>query len=721
MTPTRRISVYYFCIYLFGFLLFWEWLRPLEVVTDTANSHFFVIFSALSFLLYYLKLPFWLAFVLRIVGIFYILHSIFFEGSFIQFEWLLQFYFEIVDNVVYIASFKWWEMSDLFRSFLFLFLLWLMCYLVHYWLIHIKSIAIFFILTLLFVTILDTFTKYDASVAIVRIVITGFLVLGMLQMLQIKEKVGVSIRPFWIISLLIMIGISVTIGLMLPKQGPYWPDPVPFIKSAAGGYNGTAINKIGYGVDDSRLGGSFVNDDSVVFTAEVSEDHYWRVESKDYYTGKGWEVSEEYGRLLLDKSNIHLNMLENVNVDKKLKTNINIAKMGPHSHIVYPTDLKSIQTDKKVEFQVEPLTGKLHATLNGSPTELAQYSMTYDYPEFPLAALRLANEGDRSSIMETYTQLPEQLPNRVKELAIEITKDLTTRYDKAKAVEGYFSSQGFAYATKDIPVPKEDQDYVDQFLFETRKGYCDNFSTSMVVLLRAVDIPARWVKGYTQGDFVKSINSETNLYEVKNSNAHSWVEVYFPGIGWVPFEPTQGFLSPYSFVQNGETLVNSEAEETFLQEEGQNENDEMAEEEIENNTTIESSNRGALQQLGLSLRQIIISIVILFLLTAVILKTKRRWYPRWIIFNYRYFNKNHRFENTFRILVKLLDYYGLPINKGETLREYGVRVDETLGTSEMRDITNIYEKMLYSQYQNGVEQQSDLNEYLKYLVRKITS
>ena len=102
-----------------------------------------------------------------------------------------------------------------------------------------------------------------------------------------------------------------------------------------------------------------------------------------------------------------------------------------------------------------------------------------------------------------------------------------------------------------MPVPAPDQDYVDQFIFETKRGYCDNFSTAMVVMLRTIDIPARWVKGFTFGEVIEQ--NEGNLYtQVLNKNAHSWVEVYFPGVGWVPFEPTQSFVNPYVFERDQE-------------------------------------------------------------------------------------------------------------------------------------------------------------------------
>src|SRR5699024_777733 len=110
---------------------------------------------------------------------------------------------------------------------------------------------------------------------------------------------------------------------------------------------------------------------------------------------------------------------------------------------------------------------------------------------------------------ERYTQLPAQLPERVAELAEDIVASYDNRYDQTKAIEKYFRSDdhGFVYQLNDVPVPQSGEDYVDQFLFDTKAGYCDNFSTSMVVMLRTLDIPARWVKGFTSGE--KKLNKST--------------------------------------------------------------------------------------------------------------------------------------------------------------------------------------------------------------------
>ncbi len=148
-----------------------------------------------------------------------------------------------------------------------------------------------------------------------------------------------------------------------------------------------------------------------------------------------------------------------------------------------------------------------------------------------------------------YLQLPEELPERIHTLAKQITKEYHTPYEQAKAIEGYLRYGEYQYETQDMPVPKEGEDFVDQFLFESKRGYCDHFSTSMVVLLRASGIPARWVKGFGPGENEYDGKTEKYQVTVRNQHAHSWVEVYFPDFGWIPFEPTPGFVNPTPMVK----------------------------------------------------------------------------------------------------------------------------------------------------------------------------
>lgn len=181
------------------------------------------------------------------------------------------------------------------------------------------------------------------------------------------------------------------------------------------------------------------------------------------------------------------------------------------------------------------------------------YHIKYSTPEYLYSDLTSTIQQPIDiSIREKYLQLPDSLPQRVIDLAREIVKDKGNDYEKARAIESYFATNGFRYETEGVPVPEEDQDYVDQFLFETKYGYCDNFSSAMVVMLRAVGIPARWVKGFAGGEMVSS-DGELKTFEITNNDAHSWVEAYIPKVGWVPFEPTIGFSTNRNIEYDFET------------------------------------------------------------------------------------------------------------------------------------------------------------------------
>lgn len=146
--------------------------------------------------------------------------------------------------------------------------------------------------------------------------------------------------------------------------------------------------------------------------------------------------------------------------------------------------------------------------------------------------LRQAEMDDLLPRIEQYLQLPDTIPQRVHDLAREITRSATNTYDKIKAIETYLK-ENFRYDIES-PVPPEGHDAVDHFLFETDIGFCEQFASATTVMLRSLGIPARVVAGYAVG----RRNPFTGLYEVRNSDAHTWVEVYFPRFGWYEFDPT---------------------------------------------------------------------------------------------------------------------------------------------------------------------------------------
>lgn len=151
-------------------------------------------------------------------------------------------------------------------------------------------------------------------------------------------------------------------------------------------------------------------------------------------------------------------------------------------------------------------------------------------PPLNAAKLRAASTHYSQEITETYLQLP-RLDPRIPALAREITKNALTPFDKAVRIESYLRDR-FAYTLNLTGKPGDDP--LAHFLFETRAGHCEYFASSMAILLRTLGIPSREVNGFLPGEY----NDLGGDYIVRASDAHSWVEVYFPGAGWQVFDPT---------------------------------------------------------------------------------------------------------------------------------------------------------------------------------------
>ncbi len=136
----------------------------------------------------------------------------------------------------------------------------------------------------------------------------------------------------------------------------------------------------------------------------------------------------------------------------------------------------------------------------------------------------------RPEIETFFLQKPKNLDPRIRQLALEWTAGKGSDYDKARAIEEQLKA--FSYSL-DLKPAKSDP--LAEFLFETREGHCEYFATAMTILLRTLNIPARLVNGFQMGEY-NDINSS---YVVRESDAHSWVEVYFAHLdAWVEFDPT---------------------------------------------------------------------------------------------------------------------------------------------------------------------------------------
>ena len=145
----------------------------------------------------------------------------------------------------------------------------------------------------------------------------------------------------------------------------------------------------------------------------------------------------------------------------------------------------------------------------------------------------IAAEGEYPSwVTDKYLQVGETVTDRTLQLTRDIIGDETNPYGQAVLIENWLRTN-IVY-NENVEAPPRQQDLVDYVLFDNRSGYCEHYSAAMTVMLRSLGIPARVVVGYAPGQ----MDPATGAWLYLQSNAHAWVEAYFPGYGWIPFEPT---------------------------------------------------------------------------------------------------------------------------------------------------------------------------------------
>lgn len=271
---------------------------------------------------------------------------------------------------------------------------------------------------------------------------------------------------------------------------------------------------------------------SPVVTASVPR-YYWRSVTYDSYVGAGWVTTNAAPQRVEANTPLIPGILEGY-------TSLRLAvdMVEPEGKLFWSGILFSADVPIRADWRLAPQsdlfadqTALLRADLFAAVSKATEYNARSYLPLATIQELRSAPPDYPDEIRERYLQLPSSLPERVRRLARELTEDKPTAYDKAKTIEAYLRTYPYDL---NLPAPPQDRDVADYFLFDLKRGYCDYYATAMVVLARASGLPARFVSGYAPGSY----DTAKAQYVVRELNAHSWVEVYFPGIGWIEFEPT---------------------------------------------------------------------------------------------------------------------------------------------------------------------------------------
>lgn len=539
--------------------------------------------------------------------------AMFHGTNLLHLEWWLDFAILIWDDFLYIIIGGWGAVSGEGRTLLFIGA-WstVVCWL--YAVILYQRIALYVtMLTVVYLLILQTWLGLDTTKGVVITVIVGLLLHGLSVLPGLESAFGLRIKhpgwPLrWVMSSIVLVGITVGCGLLfsvgqekttmkLPVSLMNWNWQTLEAFSFPGypGYTGKQTNHVqrsGYSLTDTPLGGSVLSDDSIAFLANTENpDVYWRGESKAVYDGKGWSnlkndlYGYEIGAMLPD-------VLSDNNPTMPNDTTI-IQEVFPlpgypsseHTTILLSNgairrvDRVNVENDTVGKapgpITIDRVGGKYTLQGRGS-SSLTSYSMLSLAPLTSDSAklmLTMMVEGGPVSAAITVpnVQLPEQLPERVSQLAHTITDEFDSTWEKANAIKQYLHDH-YSYTLTPRP-PDREGDFVDLFLFEQQEGYCDYFSTAMTVMLRSIGVPARWVKGFTPGEIIEAEenvflqesaerlrSSQVKTYSVmiRNQNAHSWVEVYISGIGWTSFDPTPASLE--AIAQVSEVNVANSAE-----------------------------------------------------------------------------------------------------------------------------------------------------------------
>ncbi len=271
-------------------------------------------------------------------------------------------------------------------------------------------------------------------------------------------------------------------------------------------------------IDMSRIGG----DPSMMdFEAPV---YRWRSFTYDTYTGHGWVTTQT---MAIDYE-AGVSMTDTTSIEHHRILRQTVRRTGDQGNIVHVAgELASVDQPYQAVIRSDE-------DLFGATSNVRSYKAVGLLPVFTEKELRAITDTTYPEwVTERYLQLPTAVPTRVLELAQQLTVGLPTTYDRALAIEEFMRTYPY---TLEVPAPPPDRDVADYFLFDLQRGYCDYYATTMAVLARAVGAPARVVMGYSGGIYDPS-SAEYAVYE---TDSHAWVEIYFPGYGWIEFEPTAG-------------------------------------------------------------------------------------------------------------------------------------------------------------------------------------
>ncbi len=265
--------------------------------------------------------------------------------------------------------------------------------------------------------------------------------------------------------------------------------------------------------------GSIQLSPKVRFTVTSERRDFWRVAAYDRYTGNDWIRTggiNQYPGPIQPPTGAATRVRQTYRAESAVASMPAawrpVSVQGIGSQRVRVTDLGGLQP-------------------SGLLSDGETYTVVSQVPDYDREDLRNAGTNYPEPVVEGYTRLPESTPERLAERTDQITAGSSGPYESALRIEQWLeTNKGYS-----LTVNRPDGNIADSFVFEMQAGYCTYFASAMVAMLRTQNVPARFVVGYAPGQRVAE-----DEWVVRGMDSHAWVEVYFPDVGWVKFDPTPG-------------------------------------------------------------------------------------------------------------------------------------------------------------------------------------
>ncbi len=473
-------------------------------------------------------------------------------------------------------------------------------------------------------------------------------------------------------------------------------------------------NSSGFGDRNNILGGRVKLDRTYVLRVSTNQNIYLKGITKDHYTGSSWinsipgntVIEQDFSAVYKDTEEMLQGMKlltgkedfleEYFDVNEVSVTFMNLKTKS----LFIPLKTTQFSPGKDSFTGLINHTGDLSGSIRqskGFKYTLKMYNPKIGTEEFA-ETMRKSRKGlykdeefteleeSSAQIYNEYLQIPQDIPQRIKDLSASLVASKSNNYDKAKAIEQYLASN-YPY-NLDVRSTPRNRDFVDYFLFDLKEGYCSYYASAMTILARCAGLPARYVEGYMLPPEPTKDNRTT--YLVTNMQAHAWVEIYFEGYGWLPFEPTSPFRTNFYSTEISSPLYAegyASAYEDYM---------EMMRMYAGEGTGFAYD--GAESQENFSEIYMIVAFIgaILLLISLLLLSNMLR--SRYRLYKLLNLPAKDCILDLYEYYISVLKLQGIPLEPGETPFQYSERIDSLLlfDPVKFKVITEIFVKARYS-------------------------